>query len=72
MTIITIPKKNSKAKELVAIPREEYEGFLELQKIYEFQPTEAQKKALQRSRKNRKKGKTMTFHELEQKLGFGN
>ena len=72
MTTITIPNKNTKAKELVAIPREEYEEFLQLRKIYEFQPTAAQKKALEQSRKNRKQGKTMSLHELGKKLGLRN
>lgn len=70
MTTITIPKKNTKSEELVAIPREEYEGLLELRKVYEFQSTAMQKKALDQSRKNRKQGKTMTFHELGRKLGL--
>ena len=72
MTTITIPNKNTKTNELIAIPREEYEGLLQLRKIYEFQPTRSQKKALEQSRKNRKQGKTMTLYELERKLGFGN
>ncbi len=72
MTTITIPNKNTKANELVVIPLEEYEGLLQLRKIYEFQPTKAQKKALEQSRKNRKQGRTMTLYELERKLGFGN
>ncbi len=72
MTTITIPKKNTASRELVAIPREEYEGFLQLRKIYEFQPTAAHKKTLERSRKNRKQGKTLTLYELERKLGFRN
>lgn len=72
MTTITIPKKSTKSEELVAIPREEYEGFLQLRKIYEFRSTAAQKKALEQSRKNRKQGKTMSLHELEKKLGLRN
>ena len=71
MTTITIPNKNTKASELVAIPREEYEGLLQLRKIYEFRPTKAQKKALEQSRRNRKQGKTMTLYELKRKLGVG-
>ena len=68
--IITIPKKITKGKELVVIPREEYEKLLELEKIYEFQPTAAQKRALIKARKNRKKGNFLTFNELKNKLGF--
>jgi hypothetical protein len=76
MTTITIVGKNSKAEELVAIPRKEYEELLGWKKtgeaIKEFTPTATQKKALERSRKNRKQRKTMTFHELKRKLGAGN
>lgn len=70
MATITIPKKITKGEDLVIVPREEYEELLELRKIHEFQPTPAQKKALIQARKNRKKGNSLTFNELENKLGF--
>lgn len=70
MTTVTIPKKITKGEELVIIPRKDYEKLLELKKIPEFRPTIAQKKALIKARRNRKKGNFLTFNELKNKLGF--
>lgn len=70
--IVTIPTKLTSGKELVIIPKEEYEALVELKKIYEFQPTSAQKKALVRARKNRKNGKVLTLGEFKQNLGLTN
>lgn len=67
---ITIPTKVTNGKELVIIPKEEYESLVELKKIYEFQPTTAQKKALSEARKNRRSGKVLTFGELKHNLGL--
>lgn len=69
---ITIPKNLSNGKELVIIPKEEYEALMRLKNVYEFQPTSVQKKALERARKNRKKGEIITLGELKQKLGLTN
>lgn len=68
--IVTLPQKLTQGKELIVIPREEYEALVELKKIYEFQPTNSQKKALANTRKNRKRGEVITLHELRRKLGF--
>lgn len=70
MATITIPKRITKGEDLVVLPRKEYEKLLELKKIPEFQPTLAQKKALIRARKNRKKDNLLAFDELKNKLGF--
>lgn len=67
---VTIPHKLTQGKELIVIPREEYEALIELKKIYEFQPTTSQKKALASARKNRKRGEVLTLHELKRGLGF--
>lgn len=67
---ITIPRKFTDGKELVVIPREEYEVLMTLKKVYEFQPTASQKKALLRARRNRAKGEVVTFSEFKRKLGF--
>ena len=72
MAVITIPQKITKGEELVVIPRQEYEGLLKLKKIYEFQPTAAQKKALSQARKNRKKSNFLTLNELKEKLESAN
>lgn len=69
---ITIPQKLTQGKELIVIPREEYEALIVLKKIYEFQPTAAQKRALARARSNRKKGATLTLSELKSALGLAN
>jgi len=69
---ITIPYKLTHGKELVVIPLEEYEELIDLRKIYEFKPSAEVKKALQRARKNRKKGQVLTLHELKNNLGLAN
>lgn len=67
---VTIPQKLTQGQELIVIPLAEYEALVELKKIYEFQPNTAQKKALIDARKNRRRGKVITLHELKHKLGF--
>lgn len=67
---ITIPSNLTNGKELVVIPKEEYEALIRLKSVYEFQPTSIQKRALEKARKNRKKGDTLTVRELKQKLGL--
>lgn len=71
MTVI-IPTKLTSGKELVVIPKEEYEALVELRRIYEFQPTSALKRALARARKNRKNGKVLTIGEFKRSLGLTN
>ncbi len=74
MTTITIPENLIKEKELVIIPRREYEEFLHfrLKQIQEVELTSRQKQALVRARKNLSQGKFLTINELKQKLGFTN
>lgn len=67
---VTIPTKLTSGKELVIIPKEEYEALVELKRIYEFQPASYQKKALSEARKNRKSGKVLSLGEFKQKLGL--
>lgn len=67
---VTIPHKLTQGKELIVIPREEYEALMQLKEIYEFQPTASQKKALANARKNRKRGETLSLSELKRKLGL--
>jgi len=67
---VTIPAKLTSGKELIVIPLEEYEALMALKSAYEFQSTSLQKKALERARKNRKKGEILTLGELKQKLGL--
>lgn len=77
MTTITIPKKVIPGKELVAIPRKEYEEYLQWQKAVKpprvfktFKPTIAELRDLKRAREDYKKGKYMTIDELKQQLGI--
>jgi hypothetical protein len=76
MTTITIPQKLSKnSKDLIAIPRDIYEGFLACQKIMKFREielTSSQKRLLKKSRENLAKGNYLTIHELGRKLGIKN
>lgn len=67
---VTIPHKLTQGKELIIISREEYEALLELKKIYEFNPTASQKKALANARKSRKRGEILNLSELKRKLGL--
>lgn len=67
-----IPSNLTSGKELVIIPKEEYEALMTLKSVYEFQSTSIQKRALEKARKNRKKGEVLTLGELKQKLGLTN
>ncbi len=67
---LTIPTKLTSGKELVVILREEYEALVELKKIYEFQPTSAQKRALSTARSNRKNGKVLSLGQFKRSLGL--
>ena len=72
MTTITIPNSKifQQAKELVLIPREEYESLicLKIKKIREANLTALQKKAIAKSEKELKSGEFFTINELEQYL----
>ncbi len=67
-----IPKKLTSGKELVVIPREEYESLVFLKKIYEFSPTKTQKEILNRARTNRAQGRSIKLSELRRKLDLAN
>jgi len=69
---VTIPAKLTSGKELVVISLEEYQALMVLKEAYEFQPTKFQKRALEKARKNKKKGEVITLGELKQKLGLTN
>lgn len=70
MNTITIPKKLAQNDDLIVVPKKEYEALIELKAIKEFVPTKAQKRALIKAEANLKSGKTMSYNELVQKLGF--
>ncbi len=66
-----IPKTLAQKDDLVVLPRREYEALLEFKNYREVPMTKAQKTALRRAEKNLAAGKTLSFHELVKKLGFG-
>lgn len=71
VNMLTIQKKYQE-KDVVIIPRQEYEYLIKFKKIREFSPTLAQKRSLARAENNFKKRKTLSYNELVQKLGFAN
>lgn len=70
MHLITIPKNLATRDDLVVVPRKEYEALLALKRYGEFTPTISQKKSLLAAEGNLKKGKTLSYHALVEKLGF--
>ena len=72
MNTVTIPKKIANSDDLVVVPRKEYEALLELKSAKEFVPTQPQRRALVRAERNFKRGKTLSYGELVEKLGFTN
>ncbi|HEY4519215.1 MAG TPA: hypothetical protein VJK01_02560 [Candidatus Paceibacterota bacterium] len=74
MTTITISETLIKEKELVIIPRREYEAFLRFhaKENKDQRLTVHQRKRLKESRENLAKNKYLTIHELRQKLGIKN
>ena len=72
MNTVIISKKLISESDLVVIARHEYEALLELQRIKEFTPTIAQKRSLVKAEENFKRGKTLSYNELADKLGFEN
>ena len=57
-----------KRKDMIVIPRKEYQELLALRKIREVKMTPAQRAALRRAEKNLKQGKTLSFDEFRRKL----
>lgn len=70
MTSVTIPRKITNGKELVVIPRDEYEALMTLRKVYEFQPSASQKRILREARKKRFRGEVLSVRELKRNLGL--
>lgn len=71
MATITIPEKIIKKSDLVIIPRQEYEEFLELKKaIPVINLTPSEKKDLKKAREEYRRGKCLTFEQFEHELGI--
>jgi hypothetical protein len=76
MTTITIPKKITPDKELIAVPRHLYEQFLAWQEMLKsrktFKPTATEKKAILRGHQEIAKGKYTALEELTYELASQN
>ncbi|MDP3792144.1 MAG: hypothetical protein Q8Q89_00205 [bacterium] len=71
MSVITIPKQLMREKELVLIPKKEHEELLGLKKVIKVvKPTAAEKRAIERGRKEMVKGDFVTLEGLKKELGF--
>ena len=70
MSTAIASKKIVRKKDVVIIPRKEYEELLVFKKIKEFTPTPEQKKALAHAEHNFKLKKMLSYNERVQKLGF--
>ena len=69
MPTITIPRKLTKGENLIAITRKEYEEYLDLRKIMPVvKMTAAEKQEWQQAKKDYKRGKYVTFEELNHEL----
>ena len=73
MTTITVPKELNQEKNLIAVPRKEYEEFSSWRKFIgsfkTFTPTSVEKRALKKAREDYKSEKYLTINELKRKLG---
>ncbi len=68
MNVVTIPKKFS-SKDLVIIPREEYEKLLKLKSILPFfKPTRGELKVIARGRREVAKGKYTPWGAVKNEL----
>ncbi len=70
MNTISSAKKVSNQEDSITIPRKEYEALIDFKEIEEFDPTNAQKKALAKAENNFQKGKIFSYNELVKKLGL--
>lgn len=71
MTTITIPKKVNRKEELIAIPRREYEAYLQFCKsVPSVKMTRAEKREWERAKKDYAQGKYVTLEKLEREMGL--
>jgi len=72
MSTITIPYGLSNRKDLIAVPRAEFEDFLDWQRKIKssktFQPSVTEKKALAKARESFFRGSYLTIRQLEDGL----
>jgi len=74
MTTVVIPQNIGKTKELVAVPRDIYEEFLEWRKITKsikvVHPTAAEKRAIKQGREAIKRGDYSEWGQVKKELGL--
>lgn len=71
MTPITIPRAIVKDKELVAMPRKEYEDYLRLRKVIPvIKMTPDERKNWKRAKKEYVEGKYVTLEQVQYELGL--
>jgi hypothetical protein len=74
MTTISIPRSAVKKKELVAVPRDEYEAYIawlkRIKSLHTFEPSSSEKKALKKGRRNLSSGKSLSVEDIERELGI--
>ena len=69
--VIEIPKELSKNQDLIIIPRSDYEELLTLKKFIPLiDLSSSEKKALEKSRKEIKKGNYVTLDQLKNEMGY--
>ena len=76
MPIITIPRGVNQNEKLIAISRKTYEEFMEWQRKIKsartFKSTTAEKKAVERGRREIARGEYVTLEELQRELEINN
>jgi len=67
---VAIPKELSRNRDLIVIPRSDYEEFLQLKKIIPLvELTASERKAIKEAKKEIKQGKYSTLNQLKDELG---
>ena len=71
MSVITIPKQLIREKELVLIPKKEYEALLDIKKLIKVvEPTAEEKRIITRGRKAIKRGDYVNWEDLKKELNL--
>lgn len=68
--VVTIPKELSRNRDLIVMPRSDYEEFLQFKKIIPLiELTSSERKAIEEAKKEIKQGKYLTLNQLKDELG---
>lgn len=69
MSVVTIPRQLIREKELVLIPKKEYEELLGIKKLIKVvEPTAEEKKIIARGRRAIKRGDYVSWEDLKKEL----